>query len=369
MAVIEIPVNLGERSYPILVTSGELGRVGELARRRTAGSQALIVCDERTERPLGTTVGQSLISQGFSPTVISLPRGEQTKSLQSAAQVYEKLIGMKADRRTLVVAVGGGVIGDLAGFVAATYARGVPFLQVPTSLVAQVDSSVGGKVGVNYHTADGRIIKNMIGAFYQPVGVFIDSETLRTLPAAELRAGLAEVVKYGVILDAELFAFLESSVQSILALEPDAIRQVVARSCRLKADVVEADERELTERRAILNYGHTFAHAIEAVSREYRHGEAVAIGMAAASRLAERLGRVPADVTERQVRLLERFGLPAAAPGLDTGELLDAMQYDKKARGGRLRFVLPRRIGEVEPVGDVQPAAVQAVLEEMVHVI
>jgi 3-dehydroquinate synthase len=280
--------------------------------------------------------------------------------------LYENLIAMAADRQTLVVAVGGGVIGDLAGFVAATYARGIPLLQVPTSLLSQVDSSVGGKVGVNFHGADGRITKNMIGAFHQPVGVFIDTETLRSLPPEELRAGLAEVVKYGVILDAEFFEFVESNADAILALDPTATRHVVARCCRLKADVVEADEREMADRRAILNYGHTFAHAIEAVSREYRHGEAVAIGMVAASRLAERLGRVPAETTERQVRLLERFGLATSAPRLDPEELLTAMRHDKKTTAGRSRFVLPTRIGLVELVTDVADADVRAILAEMV---
>jgi 3-dehydroquinate synthase len=195
--------------------------------------------------------------------------------------------------------------------------------------------------------------------------VFIDTETLRSLPVSELRAGLAEVVKYGVILDAEFFTFLELNADAILALDSQAMRHIVARSCRLKADVVEADERELTDRRAILNYGHTFAHAIEAVSREYRHGEAVAIGMVAASRLAERLGRMLMEVTERQVRLLERFGLPTRACGLDSTALLDAMQHDKKASAGRLRFVLPRRIGEVELEGDVERSAVEAVVREV----
>jgi 3-dehydroquinate synthase len=361
----EIQVNLGERSYPIVVTSGELAGVGAFARSRAQGTQAAIVCDENTRRPLAETVAKSLTDAGFSAVIASVAPGEETKSLDAAATLYERLIDMAADRRTLVVAVGGGVVGDLAGFVAATYARGVPFLQVPTSLLAQVDSSVGGKVGVNFHTPDGRITKNMIGAFHQPVGVFIDTESLRSLPAAELRAGLAEVVKYGVILDADFFASLESNADSILRLDTAAMRHVVARCCRLKADVVEADEREVADRRAILNYGHTFAHAIESVTRAYRHGEAVAIGMIAASRLAERLGRVTPDVTERQRRLLERFGLPTQSPGLDRAALVAAMRPDKKAQAGRLRFVLPRRIGEVELVPDVSNQIVEQVVELM----
>ncbi len=358
----ETRVNLGDRSYSILVTSGELDRVGEFARRSWLGTQALVVCDQNTERPFAARVAQQLAAVGCRTATLALPPGETTKSLAIAEQIFARLIEIAADRQTLVVAVGGGVIGDIAGFVAATYARGVPLLQVPTSLLAQVDSSVGGKVGVNYHAPDGRLAKNMIGAFHQPIGVFIDTQTLRELPAAELRAGLAEVVKYGVILDAEFFGFLESHADDILALRPDAMQHVVARCCRLKADVVEADERETADRRAVLNYGHTFAHAIEAVSREYRHGEAVAIGMVAASRLAERLERIGSDVTERQRQLLQRFGLPVTAAGLDPAALLAAMQHDKKAQAGRLRFVLPSRIGAVELVSDVPTKSVEEVL-------
>jgi 3-dehydroquinate synthase len=303
---------------------------------------------------------------GFRAELVVMPAGESTKSLQHAEKAYASLIGLSADRQTLVIALGGGVVGDLAGFVAATYARGIPYLQVPTTLLAQVDSAVGGKVAINYHHAAlGQLYKNVIGAFYQPVGVFIDTETLRSLPAAELRAGLAEVVKYGVILDASLFEFLEANRAAILALEPAATRHIVARSCQLKATVVEADERELTDRRAILNYGHTFAHAIEAVTRQYRHGEAVAIGMIAASRLAELTGRIPADVTTRQRELLRCFGLPVAAPGLDVDALIRAMGHDKKVKAGRVRFVLPGRIGEVECADGVEDALVRSVLAEM----
>ncbi len=362
----EIQVNLGERSYPILVTSGELMGIGQFARSRCRGTRTLVVCDGNTAA-ISATVSASLNQAGFVCVTVSLAPGESSKSMANATTLFDALIRMAADRQTLVVAVGGGVIGDLAGFVAATYARGVPFLQVPTSLLAQVDSSVGGKVGINHATPDGRVVKNMIGAFHQPAGVYIDTDTLRTLPPLELRAGLAEVVKCGVILDEEFFAFLESNADAVLALEPAATRHVVARCCRLKADVVEADERETTDRRAILNYGHTFAHAIEAISRDYRHGEAVAIGMVAASRLAERLGRVPPAVTERQVRLLERFGLPTHARNLDPAGLLEAMQHDKKMQAGQLRFVLPRGLGKVELVSRVERSLVQDVIECMVR--
>jgi 3-dehydroquinate synthase len=293
--------------------------------------------------------------------------GEPTKSLESAALAYDALVRIRADRRTVVLAVGGGVIGDLAGFVAATYARGVPFIQVPTTLLADVDSSVGGKVGVNHPQA-----KNLIGAFHQPLGVVIDTAVLDTLPDREYRAGLAEVVKYGVILDAAFFEFLEAHVGELSAREPRAVREAIARSCRLKADVVEQDEQELTGLRAALNYGHTFAHAFEALCGygELLHGEAVAIGMLYASRLAERLGRIDASDTQRQVRLLELLCLPTQLDdpaGLSAADVLVRMRLDKKSLAGRLRFVLPTRIGHVELVDDVPESDVVLVLQERGH--
>jgi len=291
-----------------------------------------------------------------------LEPGEQTKSLAQVEASYDRLIDFGADRRTLIVALGGGVIGDLAGFLAATYQRGILFLQVPTTLVAQVDSSVGGKVGVNHPRA-----KNLIGTFYQPVGVWIDTDVLVTLGERDYRSGLAEVVKYGVILDAEFFGWLEGHVDELRRRDRAVLGRVVARSCRLKADVVEKDEREVTGVREVLNYGHTFAHAIETVagydSERFRHGEAVAIGMVAASRLAESIGWVGPEVTQRQARLLAALELPTLVEGLEPEALLEAMQRDKKARGGRLRFVLPRRIGAVETCGQVDRERVLAVLE------
>jgi 3-dehydroquinate synthase len=274
--------------------------------------------------------------------------------------LYDRLVEEQADRRTLVVAVGGGVIGDLVGFVAATYNRGLPLLMVPTTLLAMVDSSVGGKVGVNHPRG-----KNLIGAFHQPVGVWVDTAVLDTLPDREYRSGLAEVVKYGVIQDADLFAWLEGHVDAVLRREPEAVRHVVARSCRLKADVVERDEREETGLRAVLNYGHTFAHAFETVGGygAWLHGEAVAAGMVCASLLAERRGLIGRETTERQRRLLQAFGLPTAPRRWATEELLAVMRTDKKAVGGRLRFVLPRRLGEVALFDDVPEDDVRQVLE------
>jgi 3-dehydroquinate synthase len=252
------------------------------------------------------------------------------------------------------------VIGDLVGFVAATYARGLRFCQVPTTLLSQVDSSVGGKTGINLASA-----KNIVGVFWQPALVLIDTQVLATLPDREYFSGLAEVVKYGVILDADFFEFLEGHLEALQKRDAEVLRHVIVRCCRLKADVVEADEREVTGLRAVLNYGHTFAHAIETVSGYDRwlHGEAVAIGMVCASRLAERLGRVPASITDRQIALLQQLHLPTAVPDLPREELWRAMGRDKKVEHGQLRFVLPSRLGHVELVPGIDHATVLAVLE------
>ncbi len=338
-----VGVELGPRRYDIAVTSGDLRGVGPFARARLRGSAVFVVGDDNV-RPHAAVVAEALAAAGFRTAMEILPSGEAQKALSVASRLYDCLADLQADRKTAVAAVGGGVIGDLAGFVAATYNRGLPLLMVPTTLLAMVDSSVGGKVAVNHPKA-----KNLIGAFHQPVGVWIDTATLDTLPDREYRSGLAEVVKYGVILDADFFAWLEANAAAVLKREPEAVRRVVTRCCRLKADVVEKDEREETGLRAVLNYGHTFAHAFEAVGGygAWLHGEAVAAGMVCASRLAERRGLVGPETTARQRRLLEAFGLPAAPLPWPADALLAAMRIDKKAEGGRLRFVLPRRLGEV----------------------
>ncbi len=358
-AVNVVGVELGPRRYDIAVTSGDPRGVGPFARARLHGSAAFVVGDEHV-RPHAEIAEEALAAAGFRTLLEILPSGEAQKALSVASYLYDRLADLRADRKTAVVAVGGGVIGDLAGFVAATYNRGLPLLMVPTTLLAMVDSSVGGKVAVNHPRA-----KNLIGAFHQPAGVWIDTAALDTLPDREYRSGLAEVVKYGVILDADFFAWLEANAAAVLAREPAAVRHVVTRCCRLKADVVEKDEREETGLRAVLNYGHTFGHAFEAVGGYgvWLHGEAVAAGMICASRLAERRGLIGPEVTARQQRLLEAFGLPTAPLPLPAAALLAAMRIDKKAEAGRLRFVLPRRLGEVALV-DVPEEDVRAVLGE-----
>jgi 3-dehydroquinate synthase len=388
---IVVQVDLGPRSYEIPIVSNKLSECASVLRRwwierdgmssmtckqkpplgsawikenRSAPQPvALIVTDTNLADSHAATVRQSLLENGWRCETEILPAGETSKSLDVVTRVYDRLIGMQADRRTVVVAVGGGVVGDAAGFIAATYTRGLPFVQIPTTLLSAVDSSVGGKTGVNHPLA-----KNMIGAFYQPIGVFIDTAALQTLPDREYRAGLAEVVKYGVILDAEFFAYLEHHIDAINARRPDTVRHLVSRSCRLKADVVEKDEFESTGLRAVLNYGHTFGHAFEALCGygQLLHGEAVAIGMVYASRLAERRGLIDSVLTDRQIALLQALHLPTELPAdalLSADSVLARMRLDKKAVSGALRFVLPTRIGEVKTFGDILEDDVRAVLK------
>jgi 3-dehydroquinate synthase len=355
-----VHVNLAQRSYEIVIAPNDGAGLGGFARQRAPGTIAFVVTDEHVADH-ARAVADTLTAAGFRPNVVIIPPGEEQKALATAAGLYDRLADLDADRKTLVVAVGGGVIGDLAGFVAATYARGLPMLMVPTTLLAMVDSSVGGKVGVNHPKG-----KNLIGAFHQPIGVWIDIAALATLPDREYRSGLAEVVKYGVILDAELFAFLEANAEAIVRREADVVRPIIARCCRLKADIVEKDEREETGLRMVLNYGHTFAHAFEAVSGygTWLHGEAVAVGMICASRLAEQRGLIAHSLTQQQEALLQRFGLPTVPKPGPAAEWLGAMRRDKKALAGRLRFILPRRLGEATLFEDIAESEVRRVLEQ-----
>lgn len=360
-----VHVELGPRSYDVQIEPGSLGRFGTILsswRKDATPASVLVVTDEHLAPDYGNAIVNALTAASYKAESHILPAGEGSKSFGVLATIYDALVELQADRRALVIAVGGGVVGDAAGFAAATYNRGLPFIQVPTSLLAMVDSSVGGKVGINHPQG-----KNLIGAFHQPLGVLIDPQVLSTLPDREYRGGLAEVVKYGVILDEDFFAYLESHVDAIAARDPAVLTRIIGRSCRLKADVVEQDEFERTGLRAILNYGHTFAHAFEALAGYgvLSHGEAVAIGMHCASRLAERRGLVDSAFTARQQRLLDSLGLPTRLPtncAFSPEEVLSRMRLDKKNVGGKLRFILPTRLGEVKLFDDVSEQDVAAAL-------
>jgi 3-dehydroquinate synthase len=354
-----VRVPLAERSYDIDIGAGTLAGIGGFCLDRLPLQRVVLVADENVERPHAQTAALSLARSGAAVDVLLVDSGESSKCVEMADGLWQALLALGADRRTPIVALGGGVVGDLAGFVAATFARGLPFFQAPTTLLAQVDSSVGGKVGINLPAG-----KNMVGAFWQPRGVLIDTRTLATLPEREYRSGLAEVVKYGVILDAEFFAWLEAHVPQILARDEAALVRLIGRCCELKAEVVRQDEREETGLRAVLNFGHTFCHAFESLTGygTFLHGEAVSIGMQCAARLACRLGRVDEAFVVRQRELLRACGLPIDPPALDADEVLAAMGRDKKSEGGRLRLVLPTRLGHVELVRDVPVADVRAAL-------
>jgi 3-dehydroquinate synthase len=354
-------VALEERSYDIEIGSGNLRNFSSFLRQRCQTEHAILITDTTVDPLYADALGDQLVETGWEVHLLVVDAGEQSKSTEVASQLWETMLAEGADRQTVVVAVGGGVVGDLAGFVAASYARGIPFVQIPTTLLAQVDSSVGGKVGVNLPGA-----KNMVGAFWQPLGVLIDVDVLGTLPAREYRAGLAEVVKYGVILDADFFRYLQQQVEAIGAQDPQVLATIVLHCCRLKAEVVQQDERETTGLRAILNYGHTFAHALEAAGEygQLLHGEAVAMGMDCAARLAARMGRVGETFVEEQHRLLQALQLETALPDYSPDELLRLMYHDKKVEQGQLRFVLPDRLGHVERVCEVRPDDILAALRD-----
>ena len=338
-----IPVTLGERSYDIVLCPGLLATIGDRLRLLTTSSKVGVVTDRHVASHYLQSTLRSLRKSGYDPTPIILPPGERTKTLGTIAKVLDVLAQHKFERQSLLLALGGGVIGDITGFAAAIYQRGIPFVQVPTTLVAQVDSSVGGKTGVDH-----RLGKNLIGAFYQPRAVLIDPLTLRTLPRREWIAGLAEVIKYGIIADEEFFAFLEQEMPAILKLANEPVIHVIKRSCEIKAEVVAGDERE-ADRRRILNYGHTIGHALESLGgyRGLIHGEAVGIGLVQEADLACHMGLCTREVVERIRSLVQRAGLSEQVSQTAFGPIWKAMQHDKKVVGGQVIGVWPLRIGEV----------------------
>lgn len=358
---ITVQVNLSDRSYPILIGRNIAKEITPLVQTKFPKTRHAVVLFDEHVQSIADRATEGLSDGGWRISQLKIPSGETSKSIAQADRLWNAMLAERTDRGSIVVAVGGGVVGDLAGFMAATFARGLPLVQIPTTLLSQVDSSVGGKTGINLPGA-----KNIVGAFWQPSAVLIDSATLDSLPRREFISGLAEVAKYGVILLPQLFEYLESQHASILDKAPDAIEHIVAESCRAKAQVVEQDERETSGLRAILNYGHTFAHAIESVSGygALLHGEAVAIGMHMAALLAQRLERVDQEFVRRQKSLLQCLELPTSFANADPLELWQVMQHDKKVEHGKLRFILPSQIGHVDLVGNVGQDDVCAAIEQ-----
>ncbi|KAF0219016.1 MAG: 3-dehydroquinate [Geobacteraceae bacterium] len=336
-----ITVGLGERSYKIFFGHQVLAETGPLCRDLKMGSRAAVVTNPTVGAHYFEPVRASLAKAGFTVHRIEIPDGEEYKNSETLKGIYDRLIDLGLDRGSYLVALGGGVVGDIAGYAAATYLRGIPFVQVPTTLLAQVDSSVGGKTGINHEKG-----KNLIGAFYQPGLVMIDVATLDTLPEREYLSGLAEVAKYGIVLDGELFDFIFNNTDKLLGRDTESLLFVIQRSCAIKASVVEKDERE-TGLRAVLNYGHTVGHAVETLTgyTKYKHGEAVAIGMVAAAKYAESMGLANKSETERIITLLKALRLPVELPEFSVAAYTEALLRDKKVRDGGLNFVFNKGIG------------------------
>lgn len=356
-----VEVNLGSRSYRIVVASGALQSVGERLRELRLGTRTALVSDGAVMRLYGKTVVASLEAAGFTVITIDVPEGESAKTLAVAQHCWDQLLTAGLDRTSTVLALGGGAVGDVAGFAAATYMRGINFVQLPTTVLAQVDASIGGKTAIDHPLG-----KNMIGAFHQPRLVVVDPAVARTLPEREFRSGLAEVVKHGIVLDAAYFAELEHDLAPLASRDLGVLERIIGGSCRLKASVIERDERE-AELRHVLNYGHTIGHALEASTgyARYAHGEAVALGMVGEARLARRLGIADDETTARQQRMLETLGLPVRVPSIDVEPVISAMARDKKAKDGRVPFVLAPRIGEFRIVYDVPTTEIRAVIASL----
>ena len=356
-----VSVDLGERSYPVYI-GGDIAHLGAAAREFDLGEKVLVISTAPIASLYGRKVRDVLDSVGFQVFLARVPDGEKYKTLSQAAKLYEECAEDKLDRDSTILALGGGVIGDLAGFVASTYLRGINFIYLPTTLLAQVDASIGGKVGVDLPQG-----KNLVGSFYQPRFVYMDLRVLRTLPQAQIRAGLAEIIKYGVIEDEDLFLYLEENLEKIKTLSLDCLEYIITRCAKIKAGVVREDEREKRGKRQVLNFGHTIGHAIESATGygRYSHGEAVAVGMIAAARIANKMGVFPENPLVRLTDLVRRADLPIRVEGVNGGKLWDALYLDKKIRGKKLCFVLPRKIGEVFLTDKVPLALVREAIREL----
>ena len=355
----KVKVNLSKSSYEIRIGPGILAEVGHQLTESGFSDKLVIITNPIVSRLYGRALEQNLTREGFRATILSVPDGEEQKSLETAGRLYHELSNSYAERTTPILALGGGVIGDLAGFVAATYLRGVPLIQIPTTLLAQVDSSIGGKVAVNHGQ-----MKNKIGAFYQPRLVIADISTLKTLPPKELANGLAEVIKCAVIGDNRLFSYLKKNLEEVKSLDDSVLEEIVFRAVQIKASVVEKDEKDLGLRN-ILNYGHTLGHALESASDfQMQHGEAVAIGMLVAARISNKLGIFDKAELIRLKGIIERAGLPTEVPDLKLEKIMQAIEHDKKILKGKVRFILPKAIGSVFVTGEVSLSLVEKILVE-----
>ncbi|TDX45411.1 3-dehydroquinate synthase [Orenia marismortui] len=357
----QLKVELGERSYEIKIGYDILSKVGQYLKELNLGSKVMIITNELVDSLYGREVEQAIKKAGFEVNIAKIGDGEEYKVLDSAKNLYDQAVNANLDRSSTIIALGGGVVGDIAGFIAATYMRGVNFVQIPTTVLAQVDSSVGGKVAVNHPQG-----KNLIGAFYQPKLVVADIKVLSTLEPRQLKAGLAEVIKYGVIWDKEFFHFLEAKREEILELDIKTMEYLLKRCCEIKAEVVAQDEREMGIR-AILNYGHTIGHALEAVTdyQRFVHGEGVAIGMVAAAKLANKLGILDLADVEKQEQLVKDFGLAVSFDALKINKIIKALAKDKKVKDGMIRFILAEEIGKVVIKSDLPHNIIREVLEEL----
>jgi len=350
-------VELGSNSYEMRVGNGLLTRTGLWLKEKGFSGKAVIITDATVKDLYGDALSQGLTNAGFKVTTLEVPAGEEQKSLETAGRLYHELTSAHAERTTPILALGGGVIGDLAGFVAATYMRGVPLIQIPTTLLAQVDSSIGGKVAVDHGQ-----LKNTIGVFYQPRLVISDIDTLKTLPATELANGLAEVIKSAAIRNKVFFSYLESTLERIKSLDVAVLEETVFQTARIKAEIVEKDEKDLGLR-SILNYGHTIGHAVESASDfQLQHGKAVAIGMTAAARISSRMGILDENEVVRLTNIIEKADLPIEMPNLKIDDILQAMKHDKKVLQDKVRFVLLKSIGNAFVTDEVSPSLVEEVL-------
>lgn len=354
-----VMLDLGERSYPIYVATGLIHELGQLISEASPSKKYAVVTDDVVNKFHGEALDNSLKNAGIDASFILVPEGEESKNWDQVGELVAKLLDIGMDRRSTILAFGGGVIGDLAGFTASIFMRGVNLIQIPTTLLAQVDSGVGGKTAVNHPRG-----KNLIGAFKQPLFVSIDPNLLQTLPLSQIRSGLGEVVKYGVIADEELFNYVETNRESILRGQTKNMEHIIEKCVSIKAHYVSRDERDITGVRAALNYGHTVGHALETMSKlQLSHGEAVAKGMIIASRISEKLGLIESSVTERQEKLLEKIGLETALPPVEPTMIIKIMRLDKKAKEGQIRFVLPTGIGTNPVLRKVPEHMIEEVLE------